>query len=161
MEGSGISLSVTDGTNTWTGNPVNYATASDVDGGWVRISVTFSAETTGSHTVSVCGSGAAGTFYADDFQLEKGEAPSSHNLIENGSMEMGDTGWTLGTAAAYSSAEAAAGSGRSLLITGEPRDQTANASQEVVLNTPGSQSYVLSGWVHANGIPGDGNDILH
>ena len=155
FEGGGIQLVVTDGTQGWHSNPVNYITSSDVDGGWVRISVTFTAPTTDTYGITVVNSGAIGTFYADDFQMEQAEAPSSYNLLENGSMELSNHGWTMGTGAAYSTAKGVAASSTSIKITGDPEDDTTNAYQDVVLNQPGTQTYVLSGWVNANAVPDD------
>ena len=155
--GTGVYLKVSDGTNSWTSHPVNYATAAAVDDGWVRVSVTFTAKTSAAHTVSVYNSGVS-QFYADDFQLEVGEAPSSYNLVENGNMKMSDHGWTMGTDARYSTSRGAASSSDSLKVTGNPADQTTNAYQDIALNLPGSQTYVLSGWVQANAVPDDDNN---
>jgi len=155
--GTGVYLKVSDGTNSWTSHPVNYATATAVDDGWVRVSVTFTAKTSTAHTVSVYNSGVS-QFYADDFQLEVGEAPSSYNLVENGNMRMSDHGWTMGTNARYSTSRGAAASLDSLKVTGDPEDQTTNAYQDIALNLPGSQTYVLSGWVQANAVPDDDNN---
>ena len=155
--GTGVYLKVSDGTNTWESNPVNYATSTAVDDGWVRVSVTFTAKTSAAHTVSVYNSGVS-QFYADDFQLEAGEAPSSYNLVENGNMKMSDHGWTMGTDARYSTSRGAASSSDSLKVTGNPADQTTNAYQDIALNLPGSQTYVLSGWVQANAVPDDDNN---
>ena len=155
--GTGVYLKVSDGTNTWESNPVNYATSTAVDDGWVRVSVTFTAKTSAAHTVSVYNSGVS-QFYADDFQLEAGEAPSSYNLVENGNMRMSDHGWTMGTDARFSTSRGAASSSDSLKVTGNPADQTTNAYQDIALNLPGSQTYVLSGWVQANAVPDDDNN---
>ena len=152
--GTGVYLKVSDGTNSWTSHPVNYATAATVDDGWVRVSVTFTAKTSVAHTVSVYNNGVS-QFYADDFQLEVGEAPSNYNLVENGNMRMSDHGWTMGTDARYSTSRGAASSSDSLKVTGNPADQTTNAYQDIALNLPGSQTYVLSGWVQANAVPDD------
>lgn len=155
--GIGVYLKVSDGTNSWTSHPVNYATAAAVDDGWVRVSVTFTAKTSAAHTISVYNSGVS-QFYADDFQLEVGEAPSSYNLVENGNMKMSDHGWTMGTDARYSTSRGAASSSDSLKVTGNPADQTTNAYQDIALNLPGTQTYVLSGWVQANAVPDDDNN---
>lgn len=83
--GIGVYLKITDGTNSWTSHPVNIATASAVDDGWVRVSVTFTAETSATHTVSVYISGVS-RFYEDDFLLEIGETLSSYNPVEKGNL---------------------------------------------------------------------------
>lgn len=155
--GTGVFLKVSDGANNWTSQPVNYATAATVDGGWVRVSVTFTANASVAHTVSVYNNGVS-QFYADDFQLEVGEAPSSYNLVENGNMRMSNHGWTMGTNARYSTSEGTASSLDSLKITGDPGNQTTNAYQDIALNLPATQTYVLSGWVKANAVPDDDNN---
>ena len=143
--GKGVYLKVTDSSeNIWLGNPVAYASSSAVDNGWVRLSVTFTAKVSGTHTLSIYREGATGTFYADDFQLEQGEAPSSYNMLENGGMN--DTSaWTMGTGASISSG--------TLEIVGDPAGTDALAYQDVPVNLPGSQTYVLAGWVKAEAVP--------
>lgn len=155
FDADGISLYASNGTSNYESNPVAYKTDTAVDGGWVRLSLTFTATSSGAHTVGIRNNGAIGTVYADDFQLELGEAPSSHNLVENGSMEMSGYGWTMGTGAAFSSTRGVAGSSKSLLITGDPEAADAHAYQDVTVNQSGSQTYVLSGWVYANAVPDD------
>jgi len=159
FEGGGIAITVTDGTNGWTSQWVNYITSTAVDNGWVRISTTFTPSVTDEYGIIVYNSGAIGTFYADDFQLEEGDAPSSYNLLENGNMERSDSGWTMGTNARYSSSRGAAGSSNSLKVTGDPQSASTNAYQDVVLNLPGTQTYVLSGWAQANAVPDDPSEL--
>ena len=138
FNGNGIYLQVKDASdNTWKSNYLNYKTVDTMDNGWVRISVTFTAKVSGAHTVGIYSNKSVGTFYADDFQLEVGEAPSLTNLLENGNMSTTDYGWTLSESASYS--------GGTLMIAGDPLDDTTNASQTVKINLPGSQTYVLSG----------------
>lgn len=86
---SGIFAWVYDGQgNQYIGQRLRYATDPSIDGGWIRLSVSFTPKVSGVHYCSVYNDKAIGTFYADDFQLEEGEAPSTFNLVENGSMEM-------------------------------------------------------------------------
>lgn len=151
--GKGIYLKVTDDSGkAWSGNPIAYATVVNTEfidssafgNGWVRLSVTFTAETNGTHTLSIYREGATGTFYADDFQLEQGEAPSSYNMLENGGMN-DDSAWTK-------RAEDSISAG-TLDIAGDPAGTDALAYQDVPVNLPGSQTYVLAGWVEANAVP--------
>lgn len=155
FEGAGVSLMVTDGTQSWSSNFVNYVTADTVDDGWVRISTTFTAPATDTYGITIFNNGSIGTIYADDIQVEEASAPSSYNLLENGSMEMSSYGWTMGTNAAFSTKQAAAGSATSIKIIGKPTDQTTYAYQDVAINLPATQTYVLSGWVNANAVPDD------
>ena len=124
----------------YTGDPIAYATTHTIDNGWVRLSVTFTAAVSGPHTLEIIRKGAVGTFYADDFQLETNNAPSSYNMVENGSMLSGDS-WSMGTGASIS--------GGMLHIEGDPLRMDAMAYQDVAVNLPGTQSYVLAGWAKA------------
>ena len=153
FEGAGVSLMVTDGSQSWNSNYVNYITSDSVDDGWVRISVSFKAPATDTYGITIYNSGSIGTVYADDIQVEEAEAPSSYNLLENGSMEMSSYGWTMGTGAAFSAEKGVAGSAKSIKISGDPTNQNTNAYQEITLNLPATQTYVLSGWVNANAVP--------
>lgn len=155
FEGSGVCLLVTDGSQSWTSNYVNYTTSNEVDDGWVRISVSFTAPATDIYGITIFNSGCIGTFYADDVQVEEAEAPSSYNLLENGNMETSGYGWTMGSGASYYSGKGVAASSNSIRINGNPTDQGTNAYQDVALNLPGTQTYVLSGWVNANAVPDD------
>ena len=129
-----------------------------MDDGWVRISVTFTPPATDEYGIFVNNNGAIGTFYADDFQVEEGDAPSSYNLVTNSNME-GTDRWTMGTNAAFSSTYGVAGSSRSLKITGDPLSASTNAYQDITLNLPGTQTYVLSGWARANAVPDDPSEL--
>ena len=154
FEGQGVYLKLTaPGGSVTCGEAVNYATSAAVDDGWVRICAPFTASESGVYTLSVEGSGVTGSFYADDLQLETGEAPSTHNMLENGTMQFSDRGWTL-TNAAYTTGigtnstdtDAAA-----LTVTGGHLKES-KASQTVLVGLPGTQTYVLSGWVKANAV---------
>lgn len=153
VSGDGIYLKVSDSNNhSWVSKAVQYTTSANVDDGWVRISVTFTAKSSALHTIGVYGTGVIGTFYVDDLQLERGTAPSNRNMLENGNMQISDYAWSLGTDAEFTS-EAGNHSSRSLKITGSPIDDATNAYQDVIVNLPGTQTYVLSGWVKANAVP--------
>ena len=158
--GTGIYLQVSDPYGrTYNSQPINYATSPSVDDGWERISVTFTSLYSGVHTVSINSEGVIGTYYADDFQLEKGEAPSTSNLVENGSMEMVNYAWNLGTNANFVYGVGVAGSSGSLRIVGDPEESGTNAYQDIPLNLPGSQTYVLSGWAKANAVPDSPDEL--
>ncbi len=153
--GSGVYLKVTDSSSksftgyASAGGGVNYITSEDVDGGWIRIYLTFTAKTTGTHTIGIYGSGVVGTFYADDVQLEADDAASSANLMENGSAETAYYGWSL-------TPPFVAGKGwnasRALYINGSPTS-VSNLYQTVNIYLPADQTYVLSGWANANAVP--------
>ena len=153
----GIYLMVEDAEeNVWCSEYLDYQTSEDVDDGWIRIAVTFTAEVTGVHTVSVCCAGAIGTFYADDLQLERGAAPSNVNLLQNGNFQESTTGWTLcggsfptTSYGMYRKDEAV----KALAISSNPSSGNARFYQEVPLNLSGEVTYVLSGWAMGNAVP--------
>ena len=65
----------------------------------------------------------------------------------------------MGTNAAFSSSYGVAGSAKSLRVAGDPQSASTNAYQDVVLNLPGTQTYVLSGWARANAVPDDYDEL--
>ena len=152
----GIVLTVTDGTNSWTSDILGYKTSENVENGWTRISVTFTAQTTVAHTVGISATGVIGSFFADDFQLERGEAPSNRNLLENGNFQIEDYAWTFGSNGEYQSGLGMNRYGElrmAPVITSSPFNANANISQTVAVNLPGTETYVLSGWSQSNAVP--------
>lgn len=45
---------------------VNYATSTELDNGWTRISLPFYTHSTGGYTVSICCESVGGVSYIDD-----------------------------------------------------------------------------------------------
>ncbi len=80
---------------------INYQTSAGVDQGWVRLSVTFTPESSGTCTIGVYNQGAGPYFYVDDVQLERAEGPSSLNMLENGSLRYWGHGWKMGSLASF------------------------------------------------------------
>ena len=149
-----VHLQVTIGSKTYTSAPVDYATVNNIDGDWERIYLTFTPEATGNADISITGTGSAGSFYADNIQLEKGEGPSNYNLLENGNMEATSTDpggyvWQLRNCLNFDNPGI---SGSALQIIGDPNDTQGNTFQRIKINRMGSQSYVLSGWAKANAV---------
>ncbi len=153
---TGIYLTVNDGANNWRSDYMHHKTAAAVDDGWTRISVTFTAKKTGVHTMGIEALGGAGTFFVDDFQLEKGDGPSNRNLLENGNFQAEGFAWTFGSNGAF---RRSFGMHRDYddatapVISSTPLDGCANISQTVTVNLPGTETYVLSGWGAANAVP--------
>lgn len=153
----GIYLMVQDTNgNAWLSNFLSYQTSEDVDNGWVQIAVTFTAKTTCAHTISVGCYGVTGTFYADDLQLERGNAPSNVNLVENGNFQEGSTGWTLGLGSfptisygMYREYETT----KAMTIGSSPTMGEAKFYQNIPLGLGGKVTYVLSGWAMGNAVP--------
>ena len=151
----GIYLKVVDSYGSYTPSEyLNYKTDTTIDDGWVRLSYTFQPSHAGNQTVYICNEGVKGAVYFDDFQLEKGDAPSNVNLLENGGLFSTNYGWKTesnGNPSLPSSQGGIQGS-YAFSVTGSP---TADKYiwQTVTVNQPGTQTYVLSGWGKANAVP--------
>ena len=156
--GNGVYLKVTDAQGgVHQSEYLNYVTDPNIDGGWTRLDLSFQASHGGNHTVYLCLDGVIGDTYIDDLQVEYHDAPSNVNLIENGGFSFDFHGWKTQSGAALSSSDyvtniTAIQGKKALKITGNP---TADKSlyQDVTVNQPGTQTYVLSGWAKANSVP--------
>ena len=152
MPQSGIYLLVKDENgNSWKSDYFDYQTAEEVDNGWMRMSVSFTTVIEGLHTFSICSSGGIGTLCVDDFQLEKGSAPSNRNLLENGDFSGVTYGWTFSSGSYPTFTQNF--SGAAAAIVGSPSNGNARATQEVSINLSGAETYVLSGWAKGNSVP--------
>ena len=157
-----VYLKVTDTAgNTFQGSAynnggVNYTTISHMDEGWIRIQHTFTAKTSGVHTVAVVGNSISGSFYVDDVQLEADDAAGSVNLLENGDFEVLHYGWAGSTYTAYTTGTGW-NSSYGMQIISNPTAATSYVSQTVPIYLSGKQTYVLSGWVKANAVPDNMN----
>lgn len=67
------------------------------------------------------------------------------NLLSNGDMGTAGQGWTVYGGGTYDSG--------AVKFTGDSQNEWLRFSQEVALNLPGVESYILSGWVKANAVP--------
>lgn len=154
---TGIHLLVTDTDgNSWSSDYFKYKTSANVDGGWMRITLTFTVETSGVHQIQISGFGGVGAVYVDDLQLERGNAPSNRNMLENGNVQTNNYGWTFGDNGYYTNAAGmhhASGVKQSLAVPSAPAKASAKVSQTVPINKMGQQSYVLSGWAMGNAVP--------
>ena len=154
FSGQGVYLQVTGNGVNAKSDYLNYKTSTGIDGGWARLSVTFTVPTKGTYTVGVYNNGASPYFYADDFQLEISETPSNLNLLENGSLQYWGHGWTRGALASFYdgcglfSEDANAFSIR----LGGDAYTDSKAYQDVAINKSG-KTFVLSGWAKANSVP--------
>lgn len=155
-EETGIALTVDNGVDSLYGDYLYWQTLEAVDDGWNRMTLTFSVGETGTYAVGIAAVGGVGTFYVDDFQLEKGEGPSNRNMLENGNFQAGGYGWTFGSNGEYRSNHGMHrdhGTAIAPVITSSPLNGNANISQTVTVNLPGTETYVLSGWASANAVP--------
>ena len=156
FSGQGVYLQVSGNGITQKSNCINYQTSSTIDGGWVRLSVTFTPTVKGTYTIGVYNHGAGPYFFADDFQLEQAESPSSLNLLENGNLQDQNYGWNMGPGASYATGtglNAAGANAYSIQLKGSPSEKDGNAWQNIPIRLPGTQTYVLSGWGKANAVP--------
>ena len=145
LSDGGLILKVKRGSETYTAEGlVNYQTSASIQDGWERISLSFTPKTSAAYEIGVYDRSMPGNVYIDDLQLEEGAAPSTHNLLENGSFTRGSGSWSLSGGATVE--------GGMLKMAGSPK-ANRNAAQTVTLQQPGSQSYVLSGWAKANSVP--------
>ena len=152
--GEGVYLQVSGNGVSAKSEAVNYQTSTAVDGGWVRLSVTFTVKTAGKYTVGVYNNGAGPYFFADDFQLEKNNAPSNLNLLENGSMQYWGHGWTMGSLASFVTGcgvHSTSSEAYSIQVNGDAYTESC-AYQDVPISQTG-QTYVLSGWAKADSVP--------
>lgn len=152
MPENGIYLLVQDENgNSWKSDYFDYQTAEEVDNGWMRMSVSFTTVIEGLHTFSICSSGGTGTLCVDDFQLEKGSAPSNRNMLENGDFAGVTYGWSFSTGSYPTFTQNF--SGAAAAIVGSPSNGNARATQNVSINLSGAETYVLSGWAKGNSVP--------
>ncbi len=153
--GRGVYLQVMDGSKVIaTGECLNYATNSAIDNGWVQLSLTFTPPEGKSYAVSVYTHCIGGDIYVDDFQLERADALSNLNLLENGSLQYWAHGWTMGSLASYK-ADCGLFSvdhyAYSIKVAGDAYTESC-AYQDVPINKAG-KTFVLSGWAKADAIP--------
>ena len=140
----GVYLTVNNGSETISGTPVNYKTNNEIENGWIRIDVTFTAGTT--NTVGIVVNGISGITYVDDVQLEKGDAPSNVNLLSDGGMEY--SGFWSGTNSGYAPGVGVANS-KAAKVTSNPLAD-GYLLQTVPVNYAGANTFVLSGWAKAD-----------
>lgn len=136
------------------------------DNGWIKLSVTFDATTTGNTYLYAGFVGATGTVYFDDFQLAAGADTDQISLISDGGFEHTNTDDWAGTwaengviseydwstsAGNYNSTYHVSG-GWSFQILGSPLESKC-ASMRIPINKSGAYTYVYSGWAYAISVP--------
>ena len=154
----GIYLRILDSYGSYkTSEYLNYKTDPDIDGGWVKLSFTFTTTHTANHYVCIYDEGVRGAVYYDDLQVEAGDAYTNVNLLDNGGITSSAAGWLTESNATPTVANVTAIQGdKALQITGNPKTNKY-IHQTVALNQPGTQTYVLSGWAKANAVPDNEN----
>ncbi|MBE6649615.1 MAG: hypothetical protein E7614_08905 [Ruminococcaceae bacterium] len=122
---------------------------------WERISVTFDAESGKRYAIEIGIVDSSGSVYIDAVQLEAGEAPSEYNMINDSGFDL-STAWTKVGSTVSTSSDEAVSDTSALIITGNT-SASAYACQTIVVNSPVTQSYMLSSWAKANSVPTDEN----
>ena len=154
FNGKGVYLQVTGNGINQESEYLNYQSSQEVDGGWVRLSVTFIPPEKGTYTVGIYNNGAGPYFYVDDVQLERGEAPSNVNLVENGDLQYWGVDWTEGPASKYYKGVGLFEEGEyahSIRIIGDAYTESCGYQEIPIYQT--GKSYVLSGWAKADAVP--------
>ena len=136
------------------GSILTQATNSNIEDGWIRLSVTYTPDTTGTYNLACWVSHIYGTSALDDFQLEEGETPSEYNLLGNGDAEWTDD-WSFSTGA--STGSALIHGSKSIQIIGNPRTERY-ASIQIPLNLSSDNTSVLSGWAQADTVADLGDE---
>ncbi|MCH5296100.1 MAG: RHS repeat protein, partial [Ruminococcus sp.] len=142
-------------------------TSTSVDGGWQRVSVTFTVPNNSSKTrIHLALRRATGSAYFDGIQLEQYNIANDYNLIENGGLENYSsnglpTGWydaysTLDTSTDKKSDTSRQGD-YSFRIKGDS-NKAKSLYQDINVSGTENDTYIVSGWASANAIPKDDND---
>lgn len=142
---------------------VSYPTSNGIDGGWERVSVTYTPTQSGQYRAEIGVENCSNIVAAfDDMQLEAGQAPSTANLLQFGSLETKDSaGYNItsgvtnywydnyGTDVAVST-PSHHGS-YCMRIYGSLSDQR-RAYQTINIGKGLDNSWLLSGWAKANSV---------
>ena len=159
----------TDGTIT--GNYSSHITLNtdeEINDGYRRISVSFVApEDLNYVRVNLALRAATGTAYFDGVQLEKSDAASAYNLLENADLERytsagKPTSWSSSSNFEISNtkdtktANAKVEGTYCFRIKGKV-DQKKYLYQDVPIDTTETATYILSGWATANAVPKGSN----
>lgn len=144
----GVYLKASNGTEVHTGQKLNFNLTEELDNKWQRISLTFSPEYSGAFAISVCLSGAAGTVYIDDIQLEENPAPSTYNLLG------GIDEWDRSAGCSASTYADAYGSRDALYLLGNP-DGDVYAEQTVPIGKSAKTTFIVSAWAFGYAVPQD------
>lgn len=137
---------------------LSHKTTSALDNGWQRISLTFTANYTGTFLCYIYWKNAKGLVVVDDVQLEKGSAATRFNHVYNGSFESGLSGWSTDGNVTISTDPKQQGS-KSVQMTVSTPEVTLYAAQEIKLNRSSNTTFLLSAWSKGNSMPGIATEI--
>jgi RHS repeat-associated protein len=131
------------------GNTILGTSRKTITDRWERISVTFNAQTSGSYTIEIGISSSKGTARFDAVQLEKENVPNDFNTVNSPGFDT-SSAWTKTNSTISTNTDAISNSS-ALVIAGSPVSE-AYAYQTIQLNSPTTQTYMLSGWAKANSV---------
>ena len=166
--GDGASLKLLVGEEVYASERLQTVTDSSIDGGWRRLSVTFTMpQGSSAATVQLFMNAESGVAYFDAIQLEEGKAPSAYNQLENAGLERAASDnslrpeyWDSATLD-YSSEDdhlvtnAYAGN-KAFQLAGGPSINKQIFQDVPVVGTE-EDTYVVSAWAKANAVPNDDN----
>ena len=149
----------------WKSERVNYQTDASVSRGWEKVSVTFTPETSGTYYMAFLQDKADGTAYCDDLLLEKGEAASEINLVQNGRFSQLVNGkpdfWTANKYTITNEHPTGQPNSKSMHI-GSTMNGYARTHQVIPLNLPADEAtFLLSGWGKATSVGGTARKHVH
>ena len=149
----------------WKSERVNYQTDASVSRGWEKVSVTFTPETSGTYYMAFLQDKADGTAYCDDLLLEKGEAASEINLVQNGRFSQLVNGkpdfWTANKYTITNEHPTGQPNSKSMHI-GSTMTGYARTHQVIPLNLPADEAtFLLSGWGKATSVGGTARKHVH
>lgn len=170
--GAMIGAGVYHNDGTWTNNYSEHLTGTtdtNVNGGWRRLTVTFTVPTDVDYTrINLAIRGTTGTAYFDGVQLEEGTTANNYNMLQNSGMELVSTStgiptyWygnnlTSNSSTDYYSTAQYFNSSTSFMITGQA-DKQKWLYQTVPVSGSEDDTYIVSGWAKANAVPEDDNN---
>ena len=144
-----VALSIYD----WTGFTATEIQAPNTH--WTRLEVSYTNTTNGD--INICPhilSPSAGTYWIDGVQLEKANAASRYNLINNGDFRYGLTGWSPANGTAFTTTAAAAPQLDTNVAKVTGNAQSAlRLFQTVNISGQEGDCFVFAGWAKGNAAP--------
>lgn len=131
-----------------------------INKGWERIYAVAQANASGSITLELVASGITGTVYLDDFQLEESVfgadgTPGPVSLLDDGAMTKQNV-WKAWLSQ-YMSYTTDPKFGKVARLQGDAFE-CIDVYQDLQLNLPGTQTYLISGWAKASSVPIGGSE---
>ena len=166
-QGAALAVVVTgeNGVKEYYSDFVTGTTNSDIDNGFMHVSVTFTLEDGETLTKVTAGlHNASGTVYVDSLQLEEGDTANQINMIDNSSFERTSGLNTTPTAFANSYNDALSGSSTTEKVTGTYShticgnvNQDRFLYQKLIFNGKAGDVYSFGGWGKGNAVPRKSN----